>query len=168
MGNKRITAIFEEHDSAIKAINNLAGLGITEEKIDFLVAENSWQNNKKIELEKNSKATEGAAIGAGIVGAAGAVVAGLTAVGTVAATGGIGLLAAGPLVAALTGAGAGGVAGGLLGGLIGSGMPEVEAKFVDESLGRGNVMLAVEVDSDRVDSVKNALKHLHAKSVSVN
>lgn len=38
------------------------------------------------------------------------------------------LVAAGPIVAALAGIGAGGATGGLIGALVGSGIPEVEAK----------------------------------------
>ena len=98
----------------------------------------------------------------------GAVAAGLTTVGAVAATGGVGLLAAGPIVGALAGAGAGGATGGIIGGLIGAGIPEVEARYVDEALGKGAIMVGVETDSDRADMVRDKLQAVHAKKISIN
>jgi hypothetical protein len=46
------------------------------------------------------------------------------------------LIAAGPVVAALAGAGAAGATGGLVGGLIGAGIPEVEAKRFAGRIGK--------------------------------
>jgi hypothetical protein len=77
-------------------------------------------------VKTHSKLPEGVAVGATGGGAIGAIAAGLAAVGALAIPG-VGILAAGPIVAALAGAAAGGAAGGLIGGLIGLGIPEHEA-----------------------------------------
>ncbi len=56
------------------------------------------------------------------------------------------LLAAGPVVAALAGAGAAGATGGLVGGLIGAGIPEVEAKRYAGRIREGAFLLSVHCD----------------------
>jgi len=148
--NKTLTAIFEDKPSAEKAIQSLEKFGIKEDDLTLLVASNAWNKEDDLKIVEGSKSAEGAALGAGIGGALGAVAAGLTGVGTIAATGGVGLLATGPLVAAMTGA--------LIGGLVGLGYPEIEAKFVDEKLGRGSVMISVNVDEDRLKVTEDLLE----------
>ncbi len=95
----------------------------------------------------NSKGSEGIAAGATIGGVLGAIVAGVTATGSVAVIAGTGGLAApfvaGPLVAALAGLGAGGAAGGIVGGLIGAGIAEDRAKKYEQGLREGGVLVAV-------------------------
>src|ERR671919_773197 len=53
---------------------------------------------------------------------------------------------AGPIVAALAGAGAAGATGGLVGGLIGAGMPEVEAKRYAGRIREGGYLCSVHCD----------------------
>jgi len=104
----------------------------------------------EVAVQERSRVPEGAAIGAGAGGAAAALAAGLTSVGAI-ATGGAGLLAAGPLIAALAGAGAGAAGGGLLGTLIGMGLTEEEAKILDEEIREGGLLVTVEPQSDAPD-----------------
>src|SRR4029434_8992504 len=84
--------------------------------------------SKDFAHEKNTKAPEGAATGAG----AGAVVGGglgwLAGIGALAIPGLGPFMSAGPIMAALAGAGVGGAVGGLTGALVGMGIPEYEAK----------------------------------------
>lgn len=56
------------------------------------------------------------------------------------------LVAAGPIVAALAGAGAAGATGGLVGGLIGAGIPEVEAKRYAGRIREGGYLISVHCD----------------------
>jgi hypothetical protein len=56
------------------------------------------------------------------------------------------LVAAGPVVAALAGAGAAGATGGLVGGLIGAGIPEIEAKRYAGRIREGAYLLSVHCD----------------------
>ncbi len=58
-------------------------------------------------------------------------------------------IAAGPIMAALAGAGAGGLFGGVTGALIGAGIPEYEAKHYERRLKEGWILLSVHAD-DRV------------------
>lgn len=164
---KRVTAIFENRAKAIRAIEDLQKMGFGKKNLTLLVAENSWKTDD-LKIEENSKTPEGVAVGATAGAAIGAIAAGLTTVGTLAATGGVGLLAAGPIVSAFAGAGAGGATGGLVGGLVGAGYPEIEAKYVNDEIGQGSIMIGVETENDKVDEVKKSLELIHAKKISVH
>lgn len=147
MSSNLITAVFASSDRAAQAIDALTQGGVPREDISIVAAEGT-----KVEafgIQKQSKAGQGAAIGGGLGGAVGALVAGFTTVGALAATG-IGVIAAGPIVAALAGAGAGAAAGGVLGGLIGLGIPEHEVKYYQDALHKGSVLVGVKAgDSNR-------------------
>jgi hypothetical protein len=119
---------------------------------------------KHFGIKEKTKAPEGAAAGAAIGGTLGAIVIGLVAVGSIALPG-IGLLAAGPIVAALAGAGAGGATGGILGGLIGATMPEHEAALV-KTLERGHILLAVAAQGERAEMVQKIFRETGAEGIS--
>ncbi|HYQ14134.1 MAG TPA: hypothetical protein VEQ58_00190 [Polyangiaceae bacterium] len=57
-------------------------------------------------------------------------------------------IAAGPLMAALSGAAAGAAIGGVAGALIGLGIPELEAKAYEGKLRGGNILVAAHVSTD--------------------
>ena len=58
------------------------------------------------------------------------------------------MIAAGPIVAALAGAGAVGATGGLVGGLIGAGIPEIEAKRYAGRIRDGGYLISVHCDDN--------------------
>jgi uncharacterized membrane protein len=68
------------------------------------------------------------------------------------------IIAAGPLVAALTGAGVGAVAGGLIGGLTDLGVSEEHAKYYAESVRRGGALVTVRADEARADEVSRLMQ----------
>jgi hypothetical protein len=77
------------------------------------------------------------------------------------------LIAAGPIVAALSGAGVGGTVGGLTGALIGLGIPEYEAKRFEGRISKGAVLLSVHCStSDEVKRAKDILEHTGAEDIS--
>jgi hypothetical protein len=90
------------------------------------------------------------------------VAAGLAAVATISVPP-LGFLAAGPLVAALAGLGAGGAAGGLIGALTGLGIPENEAKFYHGELSKGGILLGVYAHQDRIKLAKEILDNAGAE-----
>jgi hypothetical protein len=76
-------------------------------------------------------------------------------------------MAAGPIVAALAGAGAGGALGGLTGALIGMGIPEYEAKRYEGRVKDGGILLSVHSDSsDETKRAKAILERTGAQDVS--
>ena len=103
---------------------NAAGYRNTD--ISVLFAEN--QGTKDFAHEKGTKAPEGIATGAGPGAVIGGALGWLAGIGALAIPGVGPFIAAGPIMAALSGVGVGGAVGGIAGGLIGAGMPEYEAK----------------------------------------
>jgi uncharacterized membrane protein len=63
-------------------------------------------------------------------------------------------IAAGPIMALLSGAAVGGSIGGVSGGLIGLGIPEIEAKQYENKLRDGNILLSVHTENG--DEAKRA------------
>jgi hypothetical protein len=76
-------------------------------------------------------------------------------------------IAAGPIMAALAGAGTAGVVGGLLGALVGMGMPEYEAKRYEGLVRSGHVLISVHCDnSDWVKRAKDVLERSGGRDVA--
>jgi hypothetical protein len=76
-------------------------------------------------------------------------------------------IAAGPIVAALAGAGAGGALGGLTGALIGAGIPEYEAKRYEGRIKDGGILLSVHCDnSEWTKKAKDILESTGAEDVA--
>ena len=138
-----VTGLFTTRDDATRAIQVLEERGFLDSDISLLMSDSV---GKDFKIKDSSKMPEGLAAGATAGGVIGALVAGLTAVGTI-ATGG-GLLIAGPLVAALAGGGAGAGVGGIVGGLAGAGMTEHEAKLFASEVEDGKILVAVHCSSD--------------------
>ena len=138
-----VTGVFTTRDDATQAIQMLEERGFLDSDISLLMSDSV---GKDFKIKDSSKMPEGLAAGATAGGVIGALIAGLTAVGTI-ATGG-GLLIAGPLVAALAGGGAGAGIGGIVGGLAGAGMTEHEAKLFASELEDGRILVAVHCSTD--------------------
>jgi len=145
MSTKTVAAVFSSRTEADHAVETLAIAGFERSAISLLIAESSRGQHFKV--VEGDKAAEGA-IGGGVVGGTlGAIAAGLIAIGVI-VTPGVGLIAAGPAIAALAGLGAGAAAGGLVGGLVGLGIPEHHAKVMESQITRGGILVAVAVTSD--------------------
>jgi hypothetical protein len=100
-----------------------------------------------------SAATVGATGGGALFGALGLLVG----AGALAIPGVGPLLAAGPLVAGLTGLGVGGALGGLTGALVGMGLPPDETKRYLGHVGAGRTLLVADCDSDAQVSVAKVI-----------
>lgn len=157
-----ITALFETRSAANEAADRLLAAGFSQSNISMLMSEAT--RGKEFTLTTETKAPEGAAAGAAIGGVLGALVASLVAVGSLAIPG-IGLVAAGPIVAALAGLGAGGAAGGMVGALVGLGVPEHEAKFYSEKLEGGGILVGVYTTDERAKLAKDVLDAAGGHSV---
>ncbi len=119
--------------------------------------------------EKHTKAPEGATTGATTGGLIGGTLGLLAGIGALAIPGMGPFIAAGPLMATLSGIGAGGTLGGIIGALIGSGIPEYEAKRYENRLKEGGILLSVRALSDDwADRIKNVMQKYGAEDVSVS
>ena len=76
-------------------------------------------------------------------------------------------IAAGPILAALSGATVGAATGGVVGGLIGLGIPEIEAKIYEGKLKTGNYLLSVHAkDCDEIERAKEIYRIEEAEDIS--
>lgn len=116
--------------------------------------------------EKHTKAPEGAVAGAGTGGVVGGALGWLTGIGAMAIPGVGSFIAAGPIVAALSGAAIGAAVGGVAGGLIGLGIPELEAKRYEGKIKEGNILLSVHTEnSGEIDRAKDIFTKAHAQDI---
>ena len=77
------------------------------------------------------------------------------------------LIAAGPIMAALSGAAAGGAVGGLVGALVGLGIPEYEAKQYENKVKNGNILISVHTDdSNEREAAKEIFERSNASDIS--
>jgi hypothetical protein len=97
--------------------------------------------------EKNTKAPEGAITGAGTGGIVGGALGWVAGIGALAIPGVGPFIAAGPIMAALSGAAIGATVGGIAGGLIGLGIPELEAKRYEGKIKEGNILISVHTEN---------------------
>ncbi|MBI1274988.1 hypothetical protein GC177_03335 [bacterium] len=161
---KTITATFRTRADAESAIAELETSGFSRNDVSVLM--NEQTRSKFFGIEDASKAPEGIATGGVVGGIIGAIAAGLVAIGSVAVPG-AGFLAAGPLVAAFTGGGAGALTGGLVGGLIGLGLPEHEAKLYESDVKGGAILIAVTTHNDAENDLAEAiLKRSNAQNLA--
>lgn len=117
--------------------------------------------------EQHTKAPEGAATGAGTGGVLGGVIGWLAGVGALAIPGLGPFIAAGPIVAALSGAAVGAAVGGLTGALIGLGVPEFEAKRYEGKLKSGNILISVHAaDGDWARKAREIFEAAEAEDIS--
>ena len=163
--NTAVFGIYSTRSSVEVAIENLRTAGFRSTDISVLFPEN--QGSKDLAVEKSTKAPEGTATGASSGAVIGGALGWLAGVGALAIPGVGPFIAAGPIVAALAGAGAGGALGGLAGGLVGLGFPEYEAKRYDGRIRKGGLLLSVHSDnSDWTKKAKEILQRTGAEDIS--
>jgi len=150
--NIAVFAIFRSREAVEEAVGALQAGGFRSTDISVLFPEN--EGTKDLAHEKHTKAPEGAAAGTVTGGAIGGILGGLIGIGLIAIPGLGPLVAAGPIIAALTGVGSGTVVGGVIGALVGLGIPEYEAKRYEGRIKQGGLLLSVHCDND--DWVKRA------------
>lgn len=139
--NKYITAIYENEENASQAINQLEKNQVSRESINVLVSKIK-DKHTDIETDGNEvEALKKTAIGGAIGGVTGALLASLT---TVTISGGLSLLAIGPIMATLSAAGVGSIAGGVVGALLGLGFSEDEAQDLNKELEAGRILVMVD------------------------
>jgi len=142
--NTAVFAIFRDRSGVERAVDALKSAGFRNTDISVLFPDNS--GTKDFAHEKQTKAPEGATTG----GATGVVIGGtlgwLVGIGSLAIPGVGPFIAAGPIMAALAGAGVGGAIGGITGALVGMGIPEYEAKRYEGLVKDGGILVSVHCD----------------------
>src|SRR5258705_4579706 len=104
--SKLITGLFSNRIAAEAAVDAITKRGYCRDDISVLMSDAT--RSKEFALQTRTHAVDGAGIGGALGGAVGAVIAAVIAAGSTLVLPGLNLVIAGPIAAALAGAGAGG------------------------------------------------------------
>lgn len=130
------------------------------------VEQMGFGKTREVGHTNSTKAPEGATAGAATGGILGGLAGWLVGIGALAIPGAGPLIAAGPILAALSVAAVGATAGGLTGALIGYGIPEYEAKLYAGKLEAGHILIGVHaIDSNEAEAAKKALSDAGAEDI---
>jgi len=162
MGNKAVFGIASSHVQAQGVVRSLQNAGFSLNDISVLFPDK--EGTRDFAHEQHTKAPEGAATGAGTGGVLGGGVGWLVGIGALAIPGLGPFVAAGPIMAALSGAAIGATVGGISGALIGMGIPELEAKQYQDKIVAGNILLSVHTENS--DEISRAKKIFEAAKVA--
>ena len=146
---KTIVGTYDNVETAYEVANDLVSAGFSRNDISIIANDPDSRYAPYVDVDSGDDAAKGAGIGA-VIGGLGGLLVGLGAL----AIPGVGpVIAAGPLLAALTGAGVGAVTGGIVGALIDLGVPDEEAHIYAEGLRRGKVLVTVQVPDTSASAV---------------
>jgi len=145
MSKKSVFCIATSRAQADQIVDQLKAGDFSNNDISVLFADKN--TNRDFAHEKNTKAPEGALAGAGTGGVIGGTLGWIAGIGALAIPGVGPFIAAGPIMAALSGITIGAAIGGIAGGLIGLGIPEIEAKRYEGKIKKGNILISVHTES---------------------
>ena len=161
-----VFGIAKTSEQAGRIVSRLKLTGFVDNDISVLMPDKS--GSRDFAHEHHTKAPEGAAAGAGAGGLVGGTVGLLAGIGALAIPGLGPFIAAGPIMAALSGMAVGATVGGVAGALIGLGMPEFEAKRYEGKVLAGNVLISVHAEtSEETKLAKDVLQQEGAEDISV-
>lgn len=158
---KALVCIVPDLSEAESVVSRLHGVGFSSNDISVLFP--NKEGTRDFAHTYNTKAPEGAVAGMGAGGAVGGTIGLLAGIGSLAIPGLGPFIAAGPLIAALSGAAAGMTVGGIAGALVGLGVPEIEAKRYEGKIRGGNILISVHTE-DR-EAQKKAEKIFNSANV---
>ena len=165
--NTAAFGIYPNQTAVEEAVETFKRAGFRNADISVLFAENA--GTKDFALEKHTKAPEAAVAGATSGAILGGALGWLVGIGALMIPGIGPFVAAGPIVALLSGVGVVGAIGGITGGLIGIGIPEYEAKRYEGRIRNGGILLSVHCDnSDWVKRAKQVLEETGAADISTS
>jgi hypothetical protein len=163
--NTSVIGIYEDRTTIADAMGVLQKAGYRSADISVLTSDN--QGSKDFAHEKHNKGAAGAGGGAAVGAVVGAAFAWLDSNQVVSVAGGGPLVAAGPWLAALAGAGCGGALGWIAGLLTGLGLTEYVAKRYAGRMRRGGILVSVHCDSPEwCERAKKTLKDTGARDIS--
>jgi hypothetical protein len=159
-----ISRLYNSFTEAQNAVNDLEAAGVKYGDISIIAsnADNSYSSDRKLgthpdrDLDGKDDRAEAAGTGAGVGAAVGGAAGLLAGLGLMAIPGVGPVVAAGWLVATLTGAAAGGATGGIIGALTQAGVSKDEADLYAEGLRRGGAVVSARVadaDASRLQAI---------------
>jgi hypothetical protein len=150
---------------AVQIANRLRQSGFAPGDVSVLAPDQA--SGRELGIKANSKAPEGAATGAGTGAVLGGALGWLVGIGSLAIPGVGPLIAAGPILASLSGVALGGAVGGVTGAMVGWGIPEFEAQQFETHLRQGHILISVHADdADEAARAREVLSDEHAENIS--
>jgi len=131
VSNQTVTAIYTDAKRATRAMGELMDAGFDRSDISLLMSKET-----RVRYYPESNTGEAAGVGAAVGGLLG----GLVAIATMPP---VGIVAAGPLLALLGGAAVGAAGGGMFGALVELGIPEDTARWYEERIAAGDILVGV-------------------------
>ncbi len=164
MSKKSVFCIATSRYQAERIVDRLKSAGFSNNDVSVLFPDK--ETTRDFAHEKNTKAPEGAVAGASTGGVLGGALGWLAGIGALAIPGVGPFIAAGPVIAALSGVAVGAAVGGIAGALIGLGIPELEAKRYEGKVKAGNILLSVHTEnSNELKSAKEIFEQEGAEDV---
>ena len=164
MSKKSVFCITTSRDQADRIVDQLKTANFSNNDISVLFPDKG--TSRDFAHEKNTKAPEGAVAGAGTGGVIGGALGWIVGIGALAIPGVGPFIAAGPIMAALSGAAIGAAAGGIAGALIGMGIPEIEAKRYEGKVKAGNILISVHTENSKeIDQAKDIFTKAGAQDI---
>jgi hypothetical protein len=164
MSKKSVFCIATSRGQADQIVNQLKTANFSNNDISVLFPDKG--TTRDFAHEKNTKAPEGAVAGAGTGGVIGGALGWVAGIGALAIPGVGPFIAAGPIIAALSGAAVGAAVGGIAGGLIGLGIPEIEAKRYEGKIKAGNLLISVHTEnSEEISRAKDIFTKAGAQDI---
>ena len=169
MAMRTFTHLYDTYADAQQTVQALESAGISHDNISIVSnnADNSHATTSGVAGSdtpvEDTRAGTGASTGTLVGGGVGL----LTGLGLLAIPGVGPVVAAGWLVATLTGAGIGAAGGGLLGSLVHAGVPEEHAHAYAEGVRRGGTLVTVRGDEDQASQIEGVLNGRMASAVDM-
>jgi uncharacterized membrane protein len=150
-----VTALYDNATDAHATVRDLVDDGVRRDNISLVASDAAGEYVDYHGEDLPADDTIGGAAAGAMLGGIGGLLVGLAAL----AIPGIGpIVAAGPIAAALTGAGIGALTGGLLGALIDLGVDEDSAAYYAEGIRRGGTLVTVHVDEGIAERVADIME----------
>lgn len=166
MAKKSLFCMVGSEAQASEIVNQLKDSGFSNNDISALLPDKT--GTKDFAHEHHTKAPEGATAGASTGGIIGGALGWLAGIGVLAIPGLGPFIAAGPIMAALSGAAVGAAVLGIAGALVGMGIPEYEAKRYEGKIKDGNILISVHLENgDWEERARHILQGCGAGDVAI-
>jgi predicted phage tail protein len=144
-----IAGIFDNAPLANQAIADLLSAGLTKDDISLVMSDKAKHHFSAATKDTGDRTLVDTAIGAGTGGVLGALLAGLTTISAIVIPGAAAsVLVVGPIIAMLTGGGAGAAVGGLAGALSALGISAAENHKYEDELKAGKAVIVAHTKND--------------------
>jgi len=164
MSKTSVFCIAKTEAQALNIVNQLKSANFSNNDISVLFPDKT--GTKDFAHEQHTKAPEAATTGGVAGGVLGGALGWLAGIGALAIPGVGPFIAAGPIMAALSGVAVGATVGGIAGGLIGLGFPELEARRFEGKIKAGNILLSVHTENpDEAKAAEAVFKNADAEDI---